>query len=73
MVLQMALFLSFLWQCGIPLCICTTSSLFILVDGPLCCFHVLVFINSVTVNLGCIYPFVLWFSLDICPGERSLD
>ena len=66
MLLQMALFLSFLWLSYIPLYICTTS-FFIhsSVDGHLACFHVLPIANSTA--LGCMYLFKLWFSLDIFP------
>ena len=32
------------------------------VDGPLCCFHALVFVNSVAVSLGCIHPLCYGFS-----------
>ena len=54
MLLQMAIFHSFLWLSSIPLYICTTSSLFIHVDGHLGCFHVLlaVIVNSAAMNIG---------------------
>ena len=45
MLLQRALFRSFLWLSNIPLYICTTSSLSS-VDGHLGCFHVLTIVNS---------------------------
>ena len=48
MLLQMALFCSFLRLSSIPLYICTTSSLSIhlSVNGRLGCFHVLAIVNS---------------------------
>ena len=52
MLLQMALFCSFLWLSNIPLYICTTSSLSIPVDGHLGCFHVLTIVSSAAVNTG---------------------
>ena len=48
MLLQMALFRSFLWLSSIPLYTCNTSSLY----GHLGCFHVLAIVNSATVNIG---------------------
>ena len=42
------------------------------VDGHLGCFHVLAIVKSAVVNIGGIYLFKLWFSLDRCPGEGLL-
>ena len=48
MLLQMALFCSFLWLRSIPLCICITSSVSIQsVNG-----HVLAIVNSTAMNTG---------------------
>ena len=53
MLLQMALFYSFLWLSNIPLCICTTSSLSIhLSMDILGRFHVLANVTSAAMNIG---------------------
>ena len=59
MLLQMALFHSFLWLSNIPLYICTIIPLYICiffiyfsVYGYLGCFHVLAIVNSAAVNTG---------------------
>ena len=53
MLLQMALFHSFLWLNNIPLYICTTSSLSIhLSNRHLGCFRVLAIVNSVSMKIG---------------------
>ena len=53
MLLQMALFHSFLWLSNIPLYIYIYHIFFIhlSVDGHLGCFHVLAIVNSATVNI----------------------
>ena len=74
MLLQMALFHSFLWLNNISLCICTTSFfLYSSDDGHLDCFHVLAIMNSAAVNIVVHVSFQLWFSLDICLGVGWLD
>ena len=74
MLLQMALFHSFLWLNNISLSIYTTSFfIFSSVDGHLDCFHVLAIINSSAVNIVVHISFQLWFSLDICLGVGWLD
>ena len=52
---------------------CTTSSLYILVDEHLGGFHVLAIVNNAAVNPGSMYLFELWFSLDTCPVVGLLD
>ena len=69
MLLQMALFCSFLWLSSIPLHACNTSLSFQLWwDGYLHCFHVLATVNSAARNTG-----ALQFNLDIRPGVGLLD
>ena len=43
------------------------------IDGHLGCFCVLDIANSAEVNVGFIYLFELWFSLDIFPGVGLQD
>ena len=52
MLLQMALFHSFLWLSNIPLYVCTTSSYPFICWWMLCYFHVLAIMNSFAVNVG---------------------
>ena len=67
MLLQMALFHSFLWLSNIPLymyvCVCVYIYIYHIffihasVNGHLGCFHVLATINSTEVNIGVHVPF----------------
>ena len=52
MLLQMAVFHSFLWLSNISLYVCATSSLFFLLLRDTGCFHVLAIVNSATMNIG---------------------
>ena len=80
MLLQMALFHSFLWLSSIPLCIYTCVCVCVCVYHIffihlliVVCFHGLVIVNSASMNTGCMYVFKLQFCLDICPGVGLLD
>ena len=75
MLLQMALFHSFLWVSNIPLYIHKYHITFIhsSVDGHLGCFHVLATVNSATMNIGVHVPFRIEFCLDACLGVGLLD
>ena len=71
MLLQMALFHSFLWLSNICVCVCHIfihSSVF----GHLGCFHILAIVNSASMYIGMHVSFQM-ICLDICPGVRLLD
>ena len=75
MLLQMALFHSFLWISNISLYIYITSSLSIHLLMDIMFFHVLAIVNSAAMNVGVGECFFLnySFSLDICPGVGLQD
>ena len=89
MLLQMALFHSFLWLSNIPQCVCVcvcvcvyiyiyiyTCHIFFIhssVDGYLGCFHGLTTVNSVVMNIAVNLPFWITVSPGICPGVGLLD
>ena len=52
MLLQMALFYSFLWLSNSPLCLYCIFFIHSSVDGHSGCFHVLATVNSASVNIG---------------------
>ena len=73
MLLQMALFCSFLWLSCIPLCICTTSfkSTNLLMDIQVVSMSWLLWI-MLQWTWGCVYFFQWKFCPDICPGVGLL-
>ena len=72
MLLQIALFHSFLWLNNISFCIHHIFFIHSSINGYLGWFHVLAVVNSAVMNIGCMYLFELWFSPDICPGMGLL-
>ena len=74
MLLQMALFHSFLWLCNSPSCIYTISSLsiYLLINIQVISMPWLMW-TELLWTWGCMYLFGLWFSLGICPGVGLLD
>ena len=70
MLLQIALFCSFLWLSSSPLYIYYIFLIHSSADGHLDCFHVSAIVNSAAVNGACIF---FNESMDICPGVGLLD
>ena len=70
---QTAFFCSFLWL--VFHCIFVLRLLYSFTDERLDCFHVLAIVNFGVLQrtLGCMHPFELWFSPNICPGIGLLD
>ena len=69
-LLQMALFHSFLWLSNIPLFILYMYHIFFIhssVDGHLGCFHVLAIVYCAAMNIRVHIFFELWVSLERCP------
>lgn len=68
MLLQMALFHSFLWLSSIPLCIYTSFLYLFTVSRHSGCFHVLTVVSCAAVSIGVHVSLKLEFSPGICPG-----
>ena len=74
MLLQMALFHSYLWLNRVPLHICIMSSLFIhnlSVTGHLGCFRFLAIVSSSTMNVGVHVYFQIMFFFRYMPPYSS--
>ena len=73
MLLQMALFHSFLWLILHEyVCVCHIFFIRSSVNYYLGCLHGLTIVNT-SATLECMYHFELWFSLDIYLGVGLLD
>ena len=75
MLLQIALFHSFLWLGSSPFYVCIYHIFFVhsSVNGHLGCFHVLAIINSAAVNIGVHVSFQIIVFSRLCPGVGLLD
>ena len=73
MLLQMALFHSFLWLSNIPLFTYIPHLLFPLSMNTYVASMSWLLKIVLQWTLGCMYLFELWFSPDICPGVGLLD
>ena len=70
MLLQMALFHSFLWLSNILLYVCTTASPLLLNDGHLGCFHIVAIVNSAAMNIGVHISFRIMLFSGYMPRNR---
>ena len=76
MLLQMEIFLSFLWLSNIPLYMCHIFFIHSPVDGRVACFHALATVNNAAVNIEVHVSFqisVFLFFTDIYPEVALPD